>query len=312
MGNDTETVTFSKQQAGTVGIASAPNSNRNLRKGIWELARLHTREAWLCWYPAATPSDICDVNFDKQVERCKVRPLPAGMLSVREAYVALLAWIPVVFGVTYLTLGEAGVWTFTPVWALSTIYPFMKRVIPFPQIVLGAVIGGAVFPGWASVTGDLTTLSQALPLFFATASWVVYFDLFYAEQSPSDEELQQDRPDDIKAGVKSLAVLLGDRAHIFLAFLGILQIVFFVMTGLRAQMSLVFWVLGLGVWTVNVIWHVASLDLNDRKSGGKIFKANIMLGLYMTGISVLELAVSRLSVLSLGHIGQSLSGMPVM
>lgn len=242
------------------------------------------------------------------------------MLSVCEAYFALLAWIPVVFGVTYLTLGEAGVWTFTPVWALSTIYPFMKRVIPFPQIVLGAVIGGAVFPGWASVTGDLTTLSQALPLFFATASWVVYFDLFYAEQvsyhgyyqSPSDEELQQDRPDDIKAGVKSLAVLLGDRAHIFLAFLGILQVVFFVMTGLRAQMSLVFWVLGLGVWTVNVIWHVAALDLNDRKSGGKIFKANIMLGLYMTGISVLELAVSRLSVVSLGHIGQSVVGMPVM
>lgn len=264
--------------------------------GIWSSVTV-THCAFCTW------NDICDVNFDKQVERCKVRPLPAGMLSVREAYVALLAWIPVVFGVTYLTLGEAGVWTFTPVWALSTIYPFMKRVIPFPQIVLGAVIGGAVFPGWASVTGDLTTLSQALPLFFATASWVVYFDLFYAEQ---------DRPDDIKAGVKSLAVLLGDRAHIFLAFLGILQIVFFVMTGLRAQMSLVFWVLGLGVWTVNVIWHVASLDLNDRKSGGKIFKANIMLGLYMTGISVLELAVSRLSVMSLGHIGQSLSGMPVM
>ncbi|EKG10426.1 UbiA prenyltransferase family [Macrophomina phaseolina MS6] len=242
------------------------------------------------------------------------------MLTTREAYAALLAWIPVVFGVTYLTLGEAGVWTFTPVWALSTIYPFMKRVIPFPQIVLGAVIGGAVFPGWASVTGDLTTLSQALPLFFATASWVVYFDLFYAEQvshyphcqPPSDEDMRQDRPDDIKAGVKSLAVLLGDRAHIFLAFLGILQVAFFVLTGLRAQMSLVFWVLGLGVWTANVIWHVASLDLNDRKSGGKIFKANIMLGLYMTGISVLELAVSRLSLLSLGHIGQALVGMPVM
>lgn len=262
-------------------------------------------------------SDICDVKFDKQVERCKVRPLPSGMLTVREAYVTLLAWIPVVYGVTYLTLGEAGVWTFTPVWALSTIYPFMKRVIPFPQIILGAVIGAAVFPGWASVNGDLSTLSQALPLFFATASWVVYFDLFYAEQvshhryyhSTSDEDLQQDRPDDIKAGVKSLAVLLGDRAHIFLAFLAILQVVFFVQTGLRAEMSLVFWVLGLGVWTLNLIWHVASLDLNDRKSGGKIFKANIMLGLYMTGISVLELAVSRLSLISLGQFSQSLVGM---
>jgi 4-hydroxybenzoate polyprenyltransferase len=156
----------------------------------------------------------------------------------------------------------------------------------------------------------LTTLSQALPLFIATASWIVYFDLFYAEQvschrhhrAPSDKQSQQDRPDDIKADVKSLAVLLGDRAHIFLAFLAILQVIFFVLTGLRAQMSLVFWVLGLGVWTVNLIWHVASLDLKDRKSGGKIFKANIMLGLYMTGISVLELAASRLFIQSLGRI----------
>lgn len=21
-------------------------------KGVWELARLHTKESWLCWYPA--------------------------------------------------------------------------------------------------------------------------------------------------------------------------------------------------------------------------------------------------------------------
>ncbi|KAL5405908.1 hypothetical protein PMIN03_008111 [Paraphaeosphaeria minitans] len=337
---NTNTVTLRKQQKDFVRAAPPTESGRNLRKGVWQLARLHTKEAWLCWYPAVwglclsagtqdirldisqmakilfgiwssvtvthcafcTWDDICDVEFDKQVERCKVRPLPAGMLTVEEAYVALLAWLPVVFGVTYLTLGEAGMWTFAPVWVLSTIYPFMKRVTSFPQIVLGAIIGAAVFPGWASATGDLATLSQGLPLFFATASWVVYFDLFYAEQ---------DRPDDIKAGVKSLAVLLGDHVHFFLAFLGVLQVGFFTLTGLRAQMSPVFWVLGLGVWAVNVIWHVVSLDLNNRKSGGKIFKANIMLGLYMTVISVLELAVSRLSMSDLRHMGQSLIGMHV-
>ena len=32
---------------------SPPNvSPRNVTRGVWELARLHTREAWLCWYPA--------------------------------------------------------------------------------------------------------------------------------------------------------------------------------------------------------------------------------------------------------------------
>ena len=27
-------------------------SSRDVVRGVWELARLHTREAWLCWYPA--------------------------------------------------------------------------------------------------------------------------------------------------------------------------------------------------------------------------------------------------------------------
>lgn len=121
--------------------------------------------------------------------------------------------------------------------------------------------------------------------------------------------ITQDRPDDIKAGVKSLAVLLGDNVHYFLGFLGFLQVAFFTLTGLRAEMSPVFWILGLGVWAVNVVWHVVSLDLSNRKSGGKIFKANIMLGLYMTGISILELAVSRLSMADLGPVSQLLTGM---
>ena len=104
------------------------------------------------------------------------------MITLPEAVVAFIAWLPVVVGITYSTLGEAGILTFLPIWGLSLVYPFMKRLIPFPQIVLGAIIGAAVFPGWASITGDLSELDKALPLFAATMSWVVYFDIFYAMQ----------------------------------------------------------------------------------------------------------------------------------
>lgn len=62
------------------------------------------------------------------------------------------------------------------------MYPFMKRVISFPQVVLGIVIGCAVFPGWVSVSNNLDRLTEAAPLFFATAVWVIYFDVFYAIQ----------------------------------------------------------------------------------------------------------------------------------
>jgi 6-methylsalicylate decarboxylase len=229
-------------------------------------------------------SDICDLGFDKDVERCKTRPLPSGMIRTTEAIIAFICWVPFTLGITWATLGPAVMISFIPVWVLSAIYPFMKRIIPFPQVVLGITIGGAVFPGWVGITHELDHLEQALPLFFATASWVVYFDIFYATQ---------DSPDDKKIGVKSLAVLMGDHVWILLTALGVLQAVFFAVTALRANLSLIFWLLGLGVWVVSVPWHIMSFDLKDRHSGGRIFKANIKLGLYLTGISLLELFLVR-------------------
>ena len=69
-------------------------------------------------------------------------------------------------------------------------------------------------------------------------------------------------------------------------------------------MSMMFWVFGLGVWAVNLPWHVFSLDAENPKSGGKVFKANIMLGLYMTAIALIELLITRVYLRSLLHVGQ--------
>ena len=216
------------------------------------------------------------------------------MITFNEAVIAFLAWIPATIAITYYTLGGIGVTTFTPIWLLSLIYPFMKRVIQFPQVILGVIIGAAVFPGWAAITNDLSGLDKALPLFAATMTWVIYFDVFYA---------MQDREDDAKIGVKSLAVLLGGRTWLFLAFLGFLQVGLFAITALKANLSFVFWVFGLGVWALNLPWHDFSLDMSNRKSGGNIFKANIMLGLYMTGIALVELITTRVYLRTLLHIG---------
>lgn len=69
-------------------------------------------------------------------------------------------------------------------------------------------------------------------------------------------------------------------------------------------MSAIFWVLGVGVWAVNIPWHLFSLDLQDRTSGGRIFKANIKLGLYMTAVTVIELFITRVYLRSLLHMGE--------
>jgi len=231
-------------------------------------------------------SDICDRNFDKYVERCKTRPLPSGLISTKEAIIAFIAWLPTTFSITYFTLGQAAVVGCIPIWTLSALYPLTKRLFNFPQVVLATAVGAGVFPGWASITQNPRDLNAGLPLFFATACWVVYFDVFYATQDTADDE---------KIGVKSLAVLMGKHVWLLLSALGLLQVGFFALAGLRAELSPIFWTLGLGVWTLSIPWHIKSLDITDRKSGGRIFAANIKLGVYLTAVMLLELLSTRVS-----------------
>ncbi|OQE41429.1 hypothetical protein PENCOP_c005G03379 [Penicillium coprophilum] len=99
---------------------------------------------------------------------------------------------------------------------------------------------------------------------------------------------------------------MGRNAQTLLAVLGALQVLLFAVTALRADMSLIFWVLGLGVWMVGMPWHILSLDLTDRHSGSRIFKSNIKLGLYLTGVSLLELFAVRVFDISLATMNMEL------
>ncbi|KAJ3521588.1 hypothetical protein NM688_g8999 [Phlebia brevispora] len=38
---------------------------------------------------ACVLNDICDIDFDRKVERCKSRPLPSGVVTLKEAWILL-------------------------------------------------------------------------------------------------------------------------------------------------------------------------------------------------------------------------------
>lgn len=142
----------------------------------------HTHQNPLLTPSSLHNSDIIDRNFDSLVERTKTRPLPAGLISVRTAWLAFLIELSLTIYLTNALLGPHAAIVCTPIWLLSTIYPFMKRIVSWPQLILGPTIGMAVLPGWVSVTGSWEGVGDAIPLVAATSVWVVYFDTVYATQ----------------------------------------------------------------------------------------------------------------------------------
>src|SRR5204863_1177177 len=81
---------------------------------------------------------------------------------------------------------------------LAATYPFLKRWTHLPQFYLGAAFGWGVPMAFAAQTDSLPALAWIL--FAANICWAVAYDTAYA---------MADRPDDLRVGVKSTAILFG-------------------------------------------------------------------------------------------------------
>ncbi len=82
----------------------------------------------------------------------------------------------------------------------------MKRITYWPQIVLGLAFSWGALMGWAAAFGRLD--APALLLYAGSIAWVIGYDTIYAHQ---------DREDDALIGIKSTALLFGERTKPMLA-----------------------------------------------------------------------------------------------
>lgn len=144
-------------------------------------------------------NDIADRNIDGLVERTAGRPLAQGRVSVAEAaglFAALAALaLAVVLTLNRLTQALALVGI-----AAAVAYPFAKRITHLPQVLLGIAFSWGIPMAFAAVTGAVPPTAWALTA--ASVVWVVAYDTQYA---------MADRRDDLRAGVKSAAILFGRR-----------------------------------------------------------------------------------------------------
>ncbi len=83
-----------------------------------------------------TWNDITDRDLDAQVERTRSRPIPAGQVSVKQAAVFLVAQALIGLAVL-LQFNRFAVMTGIASLVIVAVYPFMKRITWWPQIVLG-------------------------------------------------------------------------------------------------------------------------------------------------------------------------------
>ena len=211
-------------------------------------------------------NDIVDRDLDAQVARSANRPIPAGLVTVKQAmaFAVLLCLLGLAI-LLQLNTFAIGVGALSLVTVL--IYPYMKRFTNWPQFFLGISANWGALLGWAAVRGDLQ-LAPGL-LYLGGVFWTLGWDTIYGHQ---------DKEDDERVGIKSGALHLGNATPIWLAFFYTTAVVLIGAAGWFADLGLYFYP-ALLVASIHLIWQVATLDMHNPKSCLDRFSSNRDFGL---------------------------------
>src|SRR6516225_8833673 len=215
-----------------------------------------------------TWNDITDRDLDAKVERTRSRPIPAGQVSVKQALAFLVAQALIGLAVL-LQFNRFAIFTGIASLLIVTIYPFMKRITYWPQVVLGLAFS------WGALMGFAVTLQRidatALLLYAGSISWVIGYDTIYAHQDAEDDAL---------IGVKSTARLFGAHTHQALVMFYGLAVMLIAAALWRGGVHWPAW-LGLAAFAVHLGWQIRRLEIGDPALCLKIFKSNRDAGLLL-------------------------------
>ena len=244
-------------------------------------------------------NDIVDRDIDAKVARTAGRPIPAGQISVKQAWGFVAACCAISFAIL-ITLPPLAVALGIGSLALVAAYPFMKRITWWPQAWLGltfnwgALLGFACGPVWGH--GLLLTVMDvarfppgyrmyaaqklfdpghltwpAVLLYAAGVFWTLGYDTIYAIQ---------DLEDDALAGVKSSARRLGNKAPRAVLGFYLASLALLVAMGLLASLTVVFYVVLAG-YALVLIRQARRVRVDDPGLALRLFKSNSWAGLIL-------------------------------
>jgi 4-hydroxybenzoate polyprenyltransferase len=255
------------------------------------LAAVHARSQVNVWHlllffigafamrgAGCTWNDIVDRDLDARVERTHSRPIPSGQVTVASA-AAFLVLQALVGLAVLLQFNRFTVYVGFASLAVVAIYPFMKRITYWPQIVLGLAFSWGALMGWPATFARLDL--PALLLYAGAISWVIGYDTIYAHQ---------DREDDALIGIKSTALLFRERTKPMLALFYALAVALIALAGWSAGAGLVF-AFGLLAFAAHLAWQIARLDVDDPINCLVVFKSNRDAGAILFAGLVLDAAL---------------------
>jgi 4-hydroxybenzoate polyprenyltransferase len=214
-------------------------------------------------------NDIVDRDIDAKVARTAQRPIPAGHISIRSAWIFLvslcLAGLVVLtrFNAHTIALGVGSL-------ALVAAYPFMKRITWWPQAFLGITFNWGALLGWSAAVGGGIAWTATF-LYLGGIAWTLFYDTIYAHQ---------DKEDDALVGVKSTARLFGDNSARWLVGFAVIAMIFWSLAVAASDTGWLAWPMLLLV-AGHFVLQIRGLDLDDPAACLRCFRSNRNLGLLL-------------------------------
>ncbi|KAK7870275.1 hypothetical protein R5R35_001003 [Gryllus longicercus] len=216
-----------------------------------------------------TINDMWDKDIDSKVARTKDRPLVSGAVSMKDALIFLSGQL----GLGLIVLLQFNWYTIllgASSMGLVVLYPLMKRVIHWPQLVLGMTFNWGALLGWSAVHGSCNWTVCA-PLYAAGVSWTIIYDTIYAHQ---------DKADDLLLGIKSTAIKFGDHTKQWLSGFACTMLGGLVLAGISSQQTWPYYA-AVGVASLHISNQILTLDVNNPSDCSSKFVSNKHVGLLL-------------------------------
>ena len=249
------------------GLAFAYNNNENLNLFLYYLL-LFFLGSVLMRSAGCIFNDIVDKDYDKKVQRTKLRPIASGKITVKQSliYVLVLCLVAflilIQFNLLTIILGISSM-------LLAFSYPFMKRITYWPQLFLGITFNWGIIMAWTSMNNNIT--QEIIVLYTSAIFWTLGYDTIYGAQDMSDDEI---------IGLKSTSIKFKNSIRLFVSvsYLILVVLVLYLFKDLFGKNIFTFFSI---IFIFSTIYQIFKLKENKSKNYLKLFKFNNYTGLFL-------------------------------